>query len=30
MPFSDEFKDFFNGLNEIAHDSSVIRASFEC
>lgn len=25
MPFSDEFKDFFNGLNEIAHDSSVIR-----
>lgn len=25
MPFSEEFKDFFNGLNEIAHDSSVIR-----
>lgn len=25
MPFSDEFKDFFNGLNKIAHESSVIR-----
>lgn len=25
MPFSDEFKYFFNGLNEIAYDSSVIR-----
>lgn len=25
MPFSEEFKDFFNGLNEIAHESSVIR-----
>lgn len=25
MPFSEEFKDFFNGLNEITHESSVIR-----
>lgn len=25
MPFSEEFKDFFNGLNEIANESSVIR-----
>lgn len=25
MPFSEEFKDFFNGLNEITHDSSIIR-----
>lgn len=25
MPFSEEFKNFFNGLNEIVHKSSVIR-----
>ena len=25
MPFSEEFKNFFNGLNEIAHESSVVR-----
>lgn len=25
MPFSEEFKDFFNRLNEITHESSVIR-----
>ena len=25
MPFSEEFKNFFNGLNEIAYESSVVR-----
>lgn len=25
MPFSEEFKNFFNGLNEIVHESSVVR-----